>query len=345
MTWLTWRQFRAQIITTAAFIAVFGVVLLVSGLNVAHSYSNAGVGSCHGAGPCSLAATAFIDQLKRGGSSDLVFYAGIFIVYLAPALMGIFWGAPLVARELETGTFRLAWNQSVSRSEWVAAKLGLIGLAAMATAGLLSLLTGWWASPIYKAASLAGSNSGSIDRLAPPLFGAQGIAPIGYAAFAFALGVTAGVLIKRTIPAMAVTLVGFGLVQVVWPNWVRPLLVSPIRQYFPITGTNLNELVIQNNTRFILVRHIAKPGAWVISNQTVNQAGHLFDGPPTHACIVGANNACNASVTALHLRALISYVPASRFWAIQFTEAGIFVVLAVALAAFCAWWIRNRQLV
>jgi hypothetical protein len=343
MTWLTWRQFRAQSITTAAFIVVFGVILLISAFDVAHTYSATGVGSCHGAGPCGLAATAFIDQLKRG-PSELVFYAGIFIVYLAPALMGMFWGAPLVARELETGTFRLAWNQSVSRSEWVLAKLGLIGLAAMATAGLLSLITGWWASPIFKAASLAGSNSLSIDRLAPPLFGAQGIAPIGYAAFAFALGVTAGVLIKRTVPAMAVTLVGFGLVQVAWPNWVRPLLVSPVHQYFPITAANLNELVIENNTQFILRRDIAKPGAWVISNQTVNSAGHPFDGPPTHACIVGNNNACNASVNALHLRSLISYVPASKFWAIQGLETGIFLVLAVALAAFCAWWIRNRRL-
>ncbi len=343
MTWLTWRQFRAQAITTAAFIAAFGVVLLISGINVAHVYSDAGVAACRGAGPCGTAATAFISELKRS-VSELVFYAGIFIMYLAPALMGMFWGAPLVAREFETGTFRLAWNQSVSRSQWVVAKLGLIGLAAMATAGLLSLITGWWASPIFKAAALAGSDSLSIDRLAPPLFGAQGIVPIGYAAFAFALGVTAGVLIKRTVPAMAVTLVGFGLVQIAWPNWIRPLLVSPLHQYFPITAANLNELVIENNTQFILRRTIAKPGAWVISNQTVNPAGHPFDGPPTHACIVGNNNACNASVNALHLRSLISYVPASRFWAIQGMETGIFLVLAMALAAFCAWWIRNRRL-
>jgi len=39
-----------------------------------------------------------------------------------PALLGIFWGAPLIARELETGTCRLAWNQSVTRTRWLTVK-------------------------------------------------------------------------------------------------------------------------------------------------------------------------------------------------------------------------------
>jgi hypothetical protein len=32
----------------------------------------------------------------------------------------MFWGAPLVAGELESGTFRLAWTQDVSRVRWLA---------------------------------------------------------------------------------------------------------------------------------------------------------------------------------------------------------------------------------
>ncbi|HUJ05589.1 MAG TPA: ABC transporter permease subunit [Streptosporangiaceae bacterium] len=342
MIWLTWRQFRAQSIAAGAFVVAFGVVLLVSGIKIAHAYSSAGVPGCHGAGACANAATTFIDQL-RGSSTELIYYTGIVIVYLAPALMGMFWGAPLVARELETGTFRLAWNQSVSRTRWVVAKLGLIWLAAMATAGLLSLVTGSWASPIFRAGQLAGSDSVSLDRLAPQLFGAQGIAPIGYAAFAFALGVAAGVFIRHTIPAMAVTLVGFGLVQLAWPSWVRPHLAPQLRQYLPITGANVNELVVENN-QFIVRRTIFKPGGWVVSNQTVNPAGRPFGGAPLQACVSGPQSACNAAVNTLHLRTLISYVPARGFWELQWIEAGIFVVLAAALTAFCAWWIRNRQL-
>ena len=207
MIWLTWRQFRAQTIVTAAFLAALAVTLLVTGLSLAHVYDSSGLATCQGSS-CGTFAGNFINEVK-GGFSEKIFYAGIYIVYAAPAIIGIFWGAPLIAREIEAGTFRLAWNQSVSRARWVVVKLGLIGLAAMVTAGLLALMTGWWASPVFKAAAAARSDSLSIARVAPPLFGAQGIAPVGYAAFAFALGVTAGLLIRRTIPAMAVTLAGF----------------------------------------------------------------------------------------------------------------------------------------
>ena len=131
-----------------------------------------------------------------------------------PALIGVFWGAPLVARELETGTYRLAWNQSVTRTRWLAVKLGLIGLAAMAAAGLLSLMVTWWSSPIDQALAARGPQRAQRrNRFAPLLFGARGIVPIGYAAFAFALGVTVGVLIRRTLPAMATTLAVFVAVR------------------------------------------------------------------------------------------------------------------------------------
>jgi len=345
MMWLTWRQFRAQGIVAAALAVALGVVLLITGLNLAHLNSDSGGATCHGARACATAANAFINQLPGTGSVP-VFFGTIAVIYLAPALMGIFWGAPLVARELETGTFRLAWNQSVSRARWLVVKLGVVGLAAMATAGLLSLFLGWWESPIFRAAALAGSDSAAVTRISPQLFGAQGIAPIGYAAFAFALGVTAGALIRRTIPAMAVTLAAFGLVQAAWPLWIRSHLITPLREYFAITPANVNELAIINNTQMIVRHDVEKPGAWVVSDQTVSPSGHLFSGPPTHACL-SANaspNACNASIAALHLRALISYEPASRFWPLQWTETGIFVVLAMALAAFCAWRIGKRRL-
>lgn len=343
MIWLTWRQFRAQSIAAAAFLAVLAVALLVTGLNLAHLYSASGLATCHGQGSCGTLASNFISQVK-GNISEKVFYAGIYIVYLAPAIIGMFWGAPLIAREIEAGTFRLAWNQSVSRTRWLAVKLGLIGLAAMATAGLLAFLTNWWASPVYQAAAAARSDSLSIARLAPPLFGAEGIAPIGYAAFAFTLGVTAGVLIRRTIPAMAVTLGGFAFVQIAWPNWVRPHLISPLRESMPFSIARLDEVLLTNGNQMIVSDSASKPGAWIISNQAVKPDGQPFTGPPTHACLGEGMQACNASISRLHLHQVITYQPASRFWAFQWTETAIFLALAVALAGFCAWWIRHRRL-
>jgi hypothetical protein len=343
MIWLTWRQFRAQTIVTAAFLAALAIALLVTGLSLAHLYDSSGLATCHSPGSCGSLASNFISQVK-GGISEKVFYAGIYIVYAAPAIIGVFWGAPLVAREIEAGTFRLAWNQSVSRARWVAVKLGLIGLVAMVTAELLALMTSWWASPVYQAAAAARSDSLSIARIAPPLFGAQGIVPIGYAAFAFTLGVTAGLLIRRTIPAMAVTLAGFAFVQIAWPTWVRPHLMSPLRESTPFSIARLDEVLISPNDKMIVGDTASKPGAWIISNQAVKPGGQPFTGPPTHACLSQGIQACNASIVRLHLRQVITYQPASRFWAFQGYETAIFLVLAVALAGFCAWWIRHRRL-
>ena len=133
----------------------------------------------------------------------------------------MFWGAPLVAREFETGTFRLAWTQGVTRTRWLAAKLAIAGAAAIAVAELLSLMVTWWSSPIHKAnAGYTAFTSGSFH---------SGIAPAGYAAFAFALGVTAGLLIRRTLPAMAVTLAIFAAVIIAFPFWVRPHLIPPVQ--------------------------------------------------------------------------------------------------------------------
>ena len=343
MIWLTWRQFRAQTIATSAALGVLAVLLLVSGLSLAHLDSVSGLASCHGTATCASDATSFINLVK-GGLSEKVFYLGIALAYLAPALMGIFWGAPLIARELETGTFRLAWNQSVTRSRWVAVKLALIGLAAIVTAGLLSLMTGWWAGPIYHAARLAGDNSMDIAKITPVMFGAGGVAPLGYAAFAFALGVTAGLLVRRTIPAMAITLAVFALVQVAWPNWVRPHLISPVRWSRPFSMSRLDEIMLSGSPSgptMTVGESFSKPGAWIVSNQSVKPDGQVFTGPATMACRNQGIRACNASIVRLHLHQVVTYQPASRFWAFQWTEMAIFLALAVALGCFCAWRIRR----
>ena len=255
MIWLTWRQLRTQTLVTAAMLALLAALLVATGLDLAGQYSSSGLSACNGQAACQSAASSFL-SLVSGSPLDQVFYVGIVLTYVVPALIGMFWGAPLIARELETGTFRLAWNQSVSRTRWVLVKLGLIGLIAMATAGLLGWMTSWWASPIYRAAALTGKVQ---SRITPLAFGAQGITPLGYAAFAFALGVTVGLLIRRTIPAMALTLAMFAFVQLAWPNWVRPHLISPVRYTAPLSIGNLDEVMITNGTSMTVQDSAIRP--------------------------------------------------------------------------------------
>ena len=243
-----------------------------TGPHLAALFRPAGLNSCHAS--CGRLASNFVDSL--GGIDTVVFKAAVVIMYLVPALIGIFWGAPLIARELETGTHRLAWNQSVSRTRWTAVKLGLIGAAAVATAGLLSLMIGWWASPIDHAMTFGQSGSGTgFPRLSPLVFAARGVAPLGYAAFAFALGRhrRACSSARRCLPWPSRSRI-FAAVQFLMPNFVRPHLIPPVHVTAPFNANNNNEIMISSpGNKMTLVGNFSRPGAWVLSNETDHAIG------------------------------------------------------------------------
>jgi len=343
MIWLTWRQFRAQAIVAATALVAVAIALAITGPHMASLFDSSGLATCRTG--CGRDASNFVNEVN-GSATKLIFDGGIILLYLVPALIGLFWGAPLIARESEAGTHQLAWNQSVTRTRWVAIKLGLIGLAAVATAGLLSLMISWWASPLYQAAQKGGQNGLSIDRLVPPLFGATGIAPVGYAAFAFALGVTAGVLIRRTIPAMAVTLVIFAAVQSLMTILIQPHLIPPLQATAPFNANQANEIMITSPGNTItVVGNYSHPGAWILSNKTIIPSGRVFTGPAARACTSSsaAPQQCINWLNSLHLRQLVTYQPASRFWPLQWAELGIYLVLAAGLGWLSVWQVRRRR--
>jgi hypothetical protein len=336
MIWLTWRQFRIQTLVAAALLAASAVALAITGAHLAHLYATSGIGNCHAHGDCQPATSNFLFQVNATLANHLPLLFGTALV-VVPAVIGVFWGAPVIARELEAGTYRLAWNQSITRTRWLAVKLALVGLAGMAAAGLFSLMVTWSASPI---------DAVNMNRLLPSVFSQRGIAPVGYAAFAFALGVTAGLLIRRTVPAMAVTLAVFTAVQFLM-RWVRPHLIAPVRATTALTAANINfvNVTIGNGgpSRMTAFAMGNPPGAWVVSSQDLDRAGHVFTGPAPLACQGGNQQACTAAIARLHLRQLVTYQPASRFWAFQWQETAIFLAVAMALAGFCFWQVRRRR--
>ncbi len=342
MMWLTWRQFRTQAIATAAGLASVVILLAVSGVKFADKFQ-AAIAGCQGRGTCGQFASVFLHAMSGSGYA-VIGRITIGLTYVVPGLIAVFWGAPLITREIETGSFRLAWTQSVMRSRWLAVKIGLIGLAALVGAGLLSLMASWWMNPVYQASDKAIGRASGVERFAPVVFGANGIAPIGYAAFGFALGLAFGVLIRRTLPAMAATLAVFAGIQIAWPRWIRPHLLTPVRSVSPINLSRLAELAIDPQRHMFVEALASKPGAWIISNQTIDPAGHTFTGPATKACLGPGNQACYASVARLHLRQVLTYQPASRYWALQWYETAIFVGIAAALIWFCFWQVSRRRL-
>jgi hypothetical protein len=368
MIWLTWRQFRAQAIVAAVALALFAIVLLLTESHMSSLYGSSGLTTCHG-GTCSGLASTFLEQLSSGtglsflpvGSNFYVmtYFLSVLAILAAPAITGIFWGAPLISRELETGTFRLAWNQSITRARWLTVKLTLIGVAAMIVTEAFSLIQAWWAAPIGKAVGLGGGASIlSEGRFGWFVFPSHGITPLGYAAFAFALGVTSGLLIRRPIPAMAATLVIFAALQAIVPLWVRPNLFPTSQTTTTIAASGAN-VSLHAIPQLSLGASIVpgQPGAWIISSVGVNAAGQPVSTIPA-ACesvvsqTMGAHRgtamgpdtaAVNNCVASHGIRVAESYQPASHYWPLQLSETGFFLILALGLAGYCFWRLDRRR--
>jgi hypothetical protein len=330
MIWFTWRQFRTQTWITIAALAALGVVLVVTGRAIADAYSAAGADAC-GAN-CADAISNFLRDV-RTHAPGTVYDITVALIYVVPALIGIFWGAPLIARELESGTYHLAWSQSVTRTRWLATKLIGVGAVTAATTGLLTWGVTLWADRIDDAAD---------DRITPLVYGTRGVVPIAYALFAFALGVTAGMVIRRTVPAMAATIAGYVAAVGAVALWVRPHLVPASHATPPLDMSALEMLAIRDDNEMRVLGQ-GPSHAWVLSNRTITPAGDLFTGPANpQYCGRGAGpQRCDDWVGTLGLRQDLSYHPASHFWPLQWAEAGIFLAAAVLLAGFCFWWIRR----
>jgi hypothetical protein len=345
MIWLTWRQFRIQAITAAAALAAFAILLAATGPHLASLYATSKITGCHGFG-CEPVTSAFFSQLA--GSDTVVYLLGIGLILAAPVIIGIFWGAPLIARELETRTFNLAWTQGITRTQWLAVKLTLTGLAAMAVTEALSLSYAWWANPISKAIGRSGPGGPQLFSQGPfssVTFASHGITPLGYAAFAFTLATAVGALTRRTVPAMAITLAIFAAAQLAMPLAVRPHLVPPSHMVASIFAA---DLAYGSLTADVVP---GQPDAWILSSRALNPAGQTVSTLPAacnNANPPGQKGGTTATTPAQCMqrrgyREAISYVPTSRYWPLQWIETGIFLALALALAWFCFWRLGRRR--
>ncbi|MEU1726551.1 ABC transporter permease [Nonomuraea sp. NPDC005692] len=351
MIWLTWRQFRAAAAMTAGALAVLAAVLAATGPGLARAHST-GLAACAANGDCGRFLDRFFDE------HQMSFLAVTLVVLLLPALVGLFWGAPLITRELEAGTHLLVWNQSITRTRWLAVKLALTGLASVAAAGLCSLVVTWWSGPLDRSAA---PGFGLMD---PLVFGARGVVPMGYAAFAFVLGVTVGMLVRRTLPAMAVTLAVFVALQLAVPLLVRPHLQPPVSASYELGRDNVDDFLVPRGgagAHVMLAPAVpGHPGAWVLSGELVDGSGRglgdegdgtvvrvsLTSGPCGPSAMreqaEGAMRACLAEVNRLGYRQRAVYQPLERFWPFQWIETGLYALLALGLTAFCLGRLGRR---
>jgi ABC-2 family transporter protein len=317
MAWVTWRQHRIALAGVAALLGALAVYLWLTGLQMHHAYSAAT--ACHPAS--SFFCGNMIDDFDNTYGPTAAAVAAL--LQVVPALIGAFVGAPVLARELETGTFRYAWTLGVGRRRWTLAKLVPLATAVAAAVGVFSLLFSWYYEPLFA--------DGNQIPLAPTVFDVRGVAFAAWTLVAFAIGALAGMLIRRVVPAIAATLAAYtGLVLAVGLD---------LRQHYttPLLTSNPNV-----------------PGsAWIISQQWETKGGQpvsqsvlsqVLQGAPQLAGKGGVPHSPNVTQYLMQhgYTQWTSYQPGSRFWPFQWIEGGWLLALSVLVIAATVWLVRRR---
>ena len=320
MTWLVWRQHRKQLLFGVAALFVLGAIFLATGMPMHNRFEELRLPVCLpeamdapvvvdtdalGRQGVEGAPAADEDDLEIGrcvqtaidffGGYQYVIFVGLLLLIL-PMLAGMFWGAPLVAREIEHGTHRLVWTQGVSRLRWAATKVGLVSLALLVMTAIYAWMFTWWITPVMQTSG---------QRFTYIFFDMDGIVVFGYALFALALGVFAGAVTGRMLPAMATTVVGF--------LGTRLLVMLGARARFLPTETRVLENIAFGPDIPQMRNDLS--GDWIVNSPS-------------------APDSASAEVLTIH--------PFGQFWTFQAIETAIFIALAIGLIVATIYWVRRR---
>jgi hypothetical protein len=300
MIWVNWRQHRSEAFGCLAVLVGLAIYAIVVGTSMRTAFGHDNLAPClarsQGAG-CFGAVSAFDNEF---GSEVNVAFANVALI--VPGLIGVLVGAPLIARELEYGTWRLAWSQSVPRARWLAVKLALVTGGLVIVGAAMTAVITWYRAPMDR---LTG-------RFLPNIYDYEGLVPTAYILCGFGFAVLAGLLIRRSIPAMIAAFVPWLAIRLSVEFLLRPHFLAPVTVACSATpsgcsghgngGYGLNAIPPATG-------HI---GDWVL-NPSAGPSGNL-----------------------------ISYQPADRFWAFQGIEAGLFVLLAAAALGTAIWLLHRR---
>jgi ABC-type transport system involved in multi-copper enzyme maturation permease subunit len=328
MAGVTWRQHRIALAAVAVLLAAVAVWLWIAGTSVHHAYAAAT--ACH---PASSAACQDLASTFNG-TWDLVANAAI-LLQLLPALIGAFAGAPVLARELETGTFRFAWTQGFGRWRWALAKLVVLAVVLAAATAAFGTGVSWcfqpYSAPGNQALGLYGNS---------PLVTVFSLREVTFPAWtlaAFAIGALAGMLIRRVVPAIVATLAVY--------TGLAITAVAFLREHYlaPLVTSNAN-----------------LPGsAWIIGQWWTRDGRFAFAGNPpasltSQFCTFPQSPSGKGSAPSSPVSTLAqclaphgytnwtSYQPASRFWPFQWIEGGWLLTLSVLLIAATIWLVHRR---
>ncbi|HZD68921.1 MAG TPA: hypothetical protein VFA45_08395 [Actinomycetes bacterium] len=308
MTWVAWRQQRPATVAAIALLAVAGTVLLVSWWQMTSFADDSGLTACAAqAGDCQLLAEAFVDRY-RPVLEPVSLFGG-----LLPVALGLLFGGPLLAREFEQGTHRLAWTQSVTRSRWLGVRLAVAAGVLVVVSAVAALLLSWW--------------YGRFDQLhvsSRAAFERGGLVPVATAVLAFAIATAAGAFTRRVVPALAAGLVAVFVVGIplnlAAQQWLPP---RPLTVTYP-AGTP--------SPRAGLDDQVLSRGYYDRSSRELS--AHALDRlcPGT-----AGQRAVERCLAASGVQRVDRYQPAGRVWQLASVQSALYLAVA-ALSLVLARW-------
>ena len=334
MAGVTWRQHRIALAGVAVLLGALALWLWTAGISLHHA--RAAAVACH---PASSAACGnLVNNFNVSATNHTMGSkgAGGILLQVLPVLIGAFAGAPVLARELETGTFRYAWTQGFGRWRWALAKLVLLAVVLAAATAAFGALVSWYYQPEFD----TGHQVLGLFQNSPlvTLFSLREVTFPAWTLAAFTIGALAGMLIRRILPAIVATLavyagLAFATGGFLREHYLAPLVTSSSNFNLPGAGT-----------------------AWIISQWSTKGGRLAFAGgfPPMSL----VNQLCSsvspgdgkggpgdpfAQCLAQHgYTQWTSYQPGSRFWPFQWIEGGWLLALSALLIAATIWLVRRR---
>jgi hypothetical protein len=293
MIWVSWRQHRGQAISCVALLAALAVYAVMLGSSMRTAFGNDVPATClaHSQGlSCSGGITTFRNEF--GSEVNIAFWSVCLIV---PGLIGVLVGGSLIARELEYGTWRLAWSQTVSRARWLATKLALVTGGLIVLGAAMTAVITWYRAPMDRITGHFQHNA----------YDFEGLVLTAYILCAFGFAVLAGLLIRRSIPAMVAAFVPWLAIRLVIEFLFRDHFMTPLTMKIPA----------------ICLKGFCGDGIG-FTPQLTGRVGDL--------------------ILSMKPGNLVSYQPADRFWIFQSIEAGIFVALTAAALGTTIWLLHRR---
>ena len=300
MIWLSWRLQRTEMLVTLGIFALLAALLVPTGINMWGAYHHDGLAGCLPLSQ-SQACVNGIGNFRlhfQSLSDNATWFT------LVPGLIGVLLAAPFVS-ELEHGTYRLAWTQSITRTRWLLWRLGLPVLTALLASGALILLFTWWRGPF---AHLDG-------RIEHAVYDVSGTVMIGYTLFALGLALAIGVLWRRVAVSLMVGFVGYFAARVIVDYKLRQHLVAPSHATWHGSG----------QPRALYNADVLNVVATVHGHRILD--GGNFTGGAVKLAAPGLSHAIFHAV----------YQPQSHFWPLQLTETALFAGVGLLLISFAAW--------